>query len=585
MITPNVPVFGYELSDYYVNGIDKTQGTIAYFGNNGDPPAATGSTGVLIVNNALAPAYWNVTWLEPWNCGTNTDPTQGPILLGWPYYEGVSWWEYESQNALVQNYYPNKLKYSLDCYLYVTLSPASTRFAILGNLPNTLTLGSEAPLTTQYGMPLLYVYDKTGNLIDTETATSVDSSGIQATFPFPSTLQESGYSLALVNQTGGGVGFAPAGDNLLSIASSQTIAGNPFGVAVGGQTDTYDYCSWDPDDGKQCSDGSNSYTFPIVSLYSSNQVLIGSQPVQVGQNPMAVVTNSTGSTQVIYSDGNDNAGDYDRDTFTGSTIAVVANSGGNTVSVLDIVNDVVLYTIPVGNQPVALAMSSDGNTAYVANFRDSTVTQVNLNSGTATATVAVGGQPTSVALTSAGILWVGGVGFLTEINTQTMGVVATEPVIGKTIIALGFSNSVNELIATSVDTGGNVYSDEISPSTFQAGNTYTPLASHSVSNLGTYLNQNTNAQVRAFTATLASTNSISTNQVGAPPLVVQDGWAVVTATPTGFTITDITGHVVLVSEQTPSPVTAIAVDPKLNVAYLTMPDSNILLTVPLPGTN
>ena len=66
---------------------------------------------------------------------------------------------------------------------------------------------------------------------------------------------------------------------------------------------------------------------------------------------------------------------------------------------------------------------------------------------------------------------------------------------------------------------------------------------------------------------------------------MQDGWAVVTATPTGFTITDISGQIVLISEKMPSPVTAIAVDSKLNVAYLVMPDSNILLTVPLPGTN
>jgi hypothetical protein len=35
----------------------------------------------------------------------------------------------------------------------------------------------------------------------------------------------------------------------------------------------------------------------------------------------------------------------------------------------------------------------------------------------------------------------------------------------KTIIALGFSDSVNQLVATSVDTGGNVYADEINPST------------------------------------------------------------------------------------------------------------------------
>jgi hypothetical protein len=126
-----------------------------------------------------------------------------------------------------------------------------------------------------------------------------------------------------------------------------------------------------------------------------------------------------------------------------------------------------------------------------------------------------------------------------------------------------------------------VYADEINPSTVQAGGVYTPLASNMVSSVGTY------ATVRAYTATLASAsrgNLLNINQVGAPPLVVQDGWAVVTATPTGFSITDITGKVVLVSEKTPSPVTAIAVDSKLNVAYLVMPDSNTLLTVPLPGT-
>jgi hypothetical protein len=165
-----------------------------------------------------------------------------------------------------------------------------------------------------------------------------------------------------------------------------------------------------------------------------------------------------------------------------------------------------------------------------------------------------------------------------------MRVVATQLVAGKSIVALGFSNSVNQLVATTVDTGGNVYADEINPSTVQVGSVYTPLASKMVSSVGTH------GAVRAYTATLASVrrgggNQININQVGAPPLVVQDGWAVVTATPTGFSITDITGNVVLVSETTPSPVTAITVDPNLNVAYLVMPDSNTLLTVPLPGTS
>ena len=70
---------------------------------------------------------------------------------------------------------------------------------------------------------------------------------------------------------------------------------------------------------------------------------------------------------------------------------------------------------------------------------------------------------------------------------------------------------------------------------------------------------------------------INTTLPGAPPLVVQDGWAVVTATPTGFSITDASGHIVLASETTPSPIAAIALDTKLNVAYLTMPDRSRFL--------
>jgi len=66
--------------------------------------------------------------------------------------------------------------------------------------------------------------------------------------------------------------------------------------------------------------------------------------------------------------------------------------------------------------------------------------------------------------------------------------------------------------------------------------------------------------------------------------VVQDGWLVVSATPTGFTVTNAASNQVLISQTTPSPIAAIAVDTNLNVAYLTMPDSNTLLTVPLPGT-
>jgi YVTN family beta-propeller protein len=260
--------------------------------------------------------------------------------------------------------------------------------------------------------------------------------------------------------------YLPNGVNFFAVGSSQTIEGNPFGVAA--LDITYSQSSAtnpDPYGDGTCagqwtySSSSNTSSVPVVTQYSLNSVNNGGVAIPVGSNPTAIAL--YGPSQ----DDNDNDQTQgpcnwsDRDTTLQVSRAIVTNSGDNTVSILDLVNNAVLSTVSVGNQPVALAVSSDGSTAYVANYTDSTVTRVNLNSRTATATVAVGGQPTSVALTAAGTLWVGGAGFLSKINTIPMSVVATVPVSNKTIVALGYSNSVNQLVATSFDTSGNVYAD------------------------------------------------------------------------------------------------------------------------------
>lgn len=535
--TPYGTVQSYSGYEGYANSLGQDQGC-------NEPTDYQLSNNYYWVCYGEAPAYWTIDYQLNFYCGDKN--LQYAYISNEP---SNSYWTYQILNeevALTSGA-------EGDC-LTNDIPPASTRFAILGQLPQTLTLTGRAPFITTYGMPELFVYDGTATLVASETATSVSSDGTQATFPFPSSLQQNGYSVAVANQTSSAPGISAVGTNYLSIAQSTTIPGNPFGVSVGAQTDTYEYedrC----DRGDVGTSGSSYFTFPVVSLYSTNQVLIDGTPVSVGANPTAVAAYQSGSINVRSSDDCDR----DSDVYSGTTRAVVANSGSNTISILDIVNDVALSTITVGNQPVALAVSSDGSTAYVANYTDGTVTQVNLTAGTVTATIAVGAQPTSVALTSAGTLWVGGAGFLTGINTQTMSVIATQPVTGKSIIALGYSDSVTQLVATTVDTSGNVYADEINPSTVQTGGVYAPVASNMVSSVGTY------GTVRAYTATLASGrrgggNLLNINQVGAPPLVIQDGWAVVTATPTGFTITDITGKIVLVSETTPSPVTAIAVD-------------------------
>jgi len=589
-LSPPRPIADVHVTGVYIGtiGNELQSGTVqSYDGYEGQEPANPDACNMPVEyqqsNNyywvcyGKAPALWTIDFQIDFYCGdTNLQ------YVNISNYPSGSSWTYQLLN---QEVFPIS-GVEGDC-LTKTIAPASTRFAILGQLPQTLTLTGEAPFTTIYGMPKLYVYDGTATLVATETATIVSDDGLQATFPFPSSLQQNGYSVAVANQTNIGSGISTVGTNYLSIASSQTIAGNPFGVAAQVISTTRQSAdNPDPYGDGTCAGQwvfySDTYTntVPVVTLYSLNQVNNGGATIPVGLNPTAIALYDSQDDEDDRSNGPCHSSESDT---TQMSRAVVANSGSNTLSVLDIVNNTVLSTITVGNQPVALVLSSDGNTAYVANYTDGTVTQVNLTTQTATATVAVGGKPTSVTITSAGTLWVGGVGFLTQMNSRPMSVVATETVTNKTIVALGFSNSVNQLVATTVDTNGNVYADEINPSTFQRGGVYAPLASNMVSTVGTHSVHS--GPVHAFTATLAGANQISANQVGAPPLVVQDGWAVITATPTGFTITDITGQIVLVSETTPSPVTAIAVDYGLNVAYLVMPDSNILLTVPLPGTH
>ncbi len=447
----------------------------------------------------------------------------------WDTIDNATWYEYRVPQYPLANYYqyPYSGTFRATFYTYGALPSASTRFAIVGSLPSTLTLTSEAPLTTNYGMPLLYVYDKTGTVTTTATATSVDSSGTQAISPFPSALSQNAYSLALVNQTNSGVGYSPAGTNLLTIASSQTIAGNPFGV--GAQFISTTWQSSDTDDPygdgtcageRVLNSGTYSNPFPVVTQYSLNQVNNGGTTIPVGANPTAIALYDS-----QYSPDYEQYGpchSYETAT-TQMARAIVANSGSNTVSILDIVNNVVLSTITVGNQPVALAVTSDGSTAYVANYGGSTVTKVNLTTNTTVTTIAVGGQPTSVALTAAGVLWVGGGGFLTEINTQTMSVIATESTSGRTIAGLGLSDAENELIATTTLGTGNVSIDEISPSSVQTGGPYATVASHSVSTLGTFFNPRIQAQSFVFTSNLTSSViPINTAQAGAPPLVVQE---------------------------------------------------------------
>lgn len=82
--------------------------------------------------------------------------------------------------------------------------------------------------------------------------------------------------------------------------------------------------------------------------------------------------------------------------------AYIPNVGSNNVSVIDLANNTVTATVPVGGSPQAVGVSPTGNRAVVANFSDGTVSVLDMGSNTVVATVTVGSFPAGVAVNPAG---------------------------------------------------------------------------------------------------------------------------------------------------------------------------------------
>jgi YVTN family beta-propeller protein len=84
----------------------------------------------------------------------------------------------------------------------------------------------------------------------------------------------------------------------------------------------------------------------------------------------------------------------DRSTHT----AYVANSSGNSVSVIDEAANTVTATIAVGSNPLGVAVDPSTHTVYVTNSGDNSVSVIDEATNTATATIAVGSDPIGVGV-------------------------------------------------------------------------------------------------------------------------------------------------------------------------------------------
>ena len=108
--------------------------------------------------------------------------------------------------------------------------------------------------------------------------------------------------------------------------------------------------------------------------------------------------------------------------------AYVTSWGGDSVSVIDLATNAVVATIPVGDQPMGVAVTPDATRAYVTNQRSNSVSVIDTATNAVVATVPVGESPQGIRVNPSGTeVWVANAfaGGVSVIDTATNTVIAT----------------------------------------------------------------------------------------------------------------------------------------------------------------
>jgi YVTN family beta-propeller protein len=170
--------------------------------------------------------------------------------------------------------------------------------------------------------------------------------------------------------------------------------------------------------------------------------------VAVGKNPRAVDVDEGRNRAFVANSGSDTVSVLDARTgallrtvavgTTPTTVAVdatyghvfVANRGSGTISVLDARTGTVLRTIAVGRAPGALEVDPTRRRVFVANTGSGTVSVLDLQTGALLRTVAVGKSPTDVVMDR-----VGDRAFVVNRDSNTVSVLDAS--VGRTATGVG----------------------------------------------------------------------------------------------------------------------------------------------------
>jgi DNA-binding beta-propeller fold protein YncE len=453
---------------------------------------------------------------------------------------------------------------------------AAGQFFAANSVPTSLTVQASG-FSTASGMPQFNLYSLKKGQLTQLTATSVSGTGA-ATFSFPknsngTSLGTGIYSYVVSNKTSGGI--SPFASGLLSIGSIDTSHQTPMGIDAATQTTNSQTCQPINQYGTiGCTSSSSTNIIPVYTLETPGQVCgsacvtVGGQPVQVkvfasASKTYGGMTNGIGGTATV----------------TGPGLVAAANYTNNAVNIVNVFNDLagLVATVNVGLQPTSLILNSSNTKAYVANFGSASISEVSLTSPyTQTRVANVGSSPAALVMDPSGnSIWVGGSNYISQIDLTSFAVSSTIAVTGQ-VTALGISSGQNQFIYSTVTNSGANANFAVSHAQFVTGANARADYQFSISS----------------SSPLARSYALAVTDASSPPGWVSAGGVLVSAaygnryvvngTPTGFLVMDLQSGLQMLQAATASPVRGIATDPAQGTVFLTAPDSNSLITLPLP---
>jgi YVTN family beta-propeller protein len=565
---PHQPLLG-QMQSVGTNAI----GTVKSFGSSFGAAYTTytDKNGQLIENSLEVNSPWDLyyNWLPIGGCVSQnpawngnsapnteyiTDPNN-PVLLT-STETGSTW-----SNVTVPPIACNQLVTELQTITpqVVTSAPPSSMTIAFGKDPSLVTV-PPGPLTGYSPSSLtLYVYDQSGTQVTTASTTSVSTDGYSATFTFPKTSQgalaNGMYGTTIVANASSAFPTNLGGEGYFFIGSINSSYVAPFGVAAANFHEMDEVCPAGTRQHSDCTTTTWTDYYPLVTEVNSGKLIGDGKTVTVGSLPVAVVAygafrySNVTSTESLSENG------------TGT--ALVVNAGSNNVSFVDLRTLTVAATTPVGQKPVAAVVDSANTYAYVANYASNSVSQISLSTYAVTGTIAVGANPSALALDAAGNLWVGGNGYIQEYNVTTHALMSSSASAGQ-VNSLAVSAKQNRVISTAVKSGVAALA--------QVSYSSTPAPSAITSSSAQYTSS-TMASILPNPYLLAGGTTVSVNY---------GNNLSISATPTGYVVQDVYTGAVLLSGTTPAPVRGIAVDQTNGFAYLTVPDTNSVYTVPIP---